>query len=172
MAETALLVPIPEATAAIDPHRVPLTRAGADGIPPHITLLYPFTDTAVLTPERVRQTEQIVGAVPAFDVSLASTSRFELDPPILYLAPDPAAPFVALTQALVAAFPEHPPYDGRYPELVPHLTVAIADAATLGAVEADVARSLPIVARVEEAWLMERDADGRWRLHRRLRLGA
>ena len=70
----------------------------------------------------------------------------------------------------MTAFPEHPPYDGRYPELVPHLTVAIADAATLAAVEADVARSLPIVARVEEAWLMERAADGRWRLRRRLRL--
>jgi 2'-5' RNA ligase len=171
MAETALLVPIPEAAALVDPHRLRLTRAGADGIPPHVTLLYPFTDSAALTAERVQQAAGIVGAVAAFDVSLASTRRFELDPPILYLAPDPAAPFAELTRALVAAFPEHQPYEGRYPELVPHLTVAIADASTLAGAEAEIRPALPIDARVEEAWLMQRDDDGRWRRRDRLALG-
>jgi len=171
MAETVLLVPIPEAAALVDPHRVRLTRAGADGIPPHITLLYPFTDSALLTAERVREAARIVGATGPFDVSLASTSRFELDPPILYLAPDPAAPFAALTRALVAAFPEHQPYDGRHPELVPHLTVAIADTETLAAVEAAISPALPIEARIDEAWLMQRADDDRWRLRQRLELG-
>ena len=168
MAETALLVPVPEAGAVVDHHRVRLTRAGTDGIPPHVTLLYPFTDSAVLTAERVLAVTEIVGATRAFDVSLASTGRFDVDPPILYLAPEPAAPFAALTRALLSAFPEHLPYDGRYPELVPHLTVAIADAATLASVEAEVGPALPIEARVEEAWLMQRDDGGRWRLRERL----
>jgi 2'-5' RNA ligase len=171
MAETVLLVPIPEAAALVDSRRVRLTRAGADGLPPHITLLYPFTDSALLTQERVREAAGIVGAVDPFDVSLASTARFELDPPVLYLAPDPAAPFAAITRALVAAFPEHQPYDGRHPDLVPHLTVAIADAATLAEVEAELGPALPIEARVEEAWLMQRDESDRWRLRQRLDLG-
>jgi 2'-5' RNA ligase len=171
MTETALLVPVPEATAVVDAYRLRLTRAGADGIPPHVTVLYPFTDTARLTPARVREVAAIVAATPAFDVSLAATARFELDPPILYLAPEPAARFAALTRALVAAFPEHRPYAGVHPELVPHLTVAIADAATLDAVEAEVAPSLPLSARATEAWLMERDGDGRWRRRERLPLG-
>ena len=171
MAETVLLVPIPEAAALVDPHRARLTRAGADGIPPHITLLYPFTDSALLSEERVREAAAIVGAVRPFDVSLASTARFDLDPPILYLAPDPAAPFAALTRALVAAFPEHQPYDGRHPELVPHLTVAIADASTLAGVEAELGPALPIEAHVEEAWLMQRNEADRWRLRQRLELG-
>lgn len=171
MAETVLLVPVPEAGVLVDAHRARLTRAGADGIPPHITLLYPFTDSARLTDERVREVVGIVGAVRAFDVSFASTGRFELDPRILYLAPDPAAPFVALTRALVAAFPEHQPYEGRHPELVPHLTVAIADAETLALIDAELAPALPIGARVEEAWLMQRNEGGRWRLRQRLALG-
>jgi len=171
MTETALLVPVPEASALVDPHRRRLTRAGADGIPAHITLLYPFTDTALLKEERVRQVAEIVGGEPAFDVSLERTGRFELEPPILYLAPVPAAPFAALTAALVAAFPEHQPYAGVHPELVPHLTVAIADAATLDAVEAEVAPSLPLAAQVSEAWLMERAGDGRWHRRERLPLG-
>ena len=170
MAETALLVPVLEARSIVDPHRLRLTRAGADGIPPHVTLLYPFTDTERLRAERVQEVARIVGAVRAFDVTLGSTGRFDVDPPILYLVPDPAAPFAALTRALVTAFPEHQPYAGRYPELVPHLTVAIADAAALEPVAAELDPALPIVARVEEAWLMEREASGRWRLRRRFEL--
>lgn len=170
MAETVILVPIVEAAAVVDPYRLRLTAAGPDGIPPHVTLLYPFTDSALLTADRVRQAAAIVGATRSFDVSLAATARFELDPPILYLVPDPAAPFAALTRALVTAFPEHQPYDGRYPELVPHLTVAIADAGTLAEIEVELAAAPPIEARVEEAWLMERDEDGSWRLRDRLAL--
>jgi 2'-5' RNA ligase len=171
MAETAILVPIPEAAALVDPHRVRLTGAGADGIPPHITLLYPFTDSALLTEARRRETARIVDVVHPFDVSLTSSARFDVDPPILYLVPEPAAPFAALTRALVTAFPEHQPYDGRYPELVPHLTVAIADAEVLAPIEAELDRGLPIEARVTEAWLMRRRADGRWRMLQRLELG-
>ena len=172
MAETALLVPVPEAAAVVDAHRLRLTRAGADGIPPHVTLLYPFTDSALLTAERAREAAGIVGSVRAFDISLTMCARFEADPPILYLAPEPAEPFAALTRALVAAFPEHQPYEGRYPGIVPHLTVAIADAATLDPVAAELGAALPVEARVEEAWLMQRAADGgRWRLRERLPLG-
>ena len=172
MAETALLVPVLAARSIVDPHRLRLTRAGADGIPPHVTLLYPFTDSARLKAERVQEVARIVGGESAFDLSLASTARFAVDPPILYLVPEPAAPFAALTRALVTAFPEHRPYAGRYPELVPHLTVAIADAATLESVAAELGPALPIEARVEQAWLMQREASGRWRLRRRFELEA
>jgi 2'-5' RNA ligase len=171
VAETVLLVAIPEAAARVDPYRVRLTRAGADGIPPHVTLLYPFTDSALLTAGRVRAAAEIVGATRAFDVSFHSTGRFELDPPVLYLAPDPAAPFAQLTRALVAAFPEHRPYDGRHAELVPHLTVAIAGAETLAPIEAELSSAPPLDARVTEAWLMQRGENGRWRLLERLALG-
>lgn len=172
MAETVLLVPVPEAAALVDSHRLRLTRAGGDGIPAHITLLYPFTDSELLTDERLRETARIVGGEPAFDLSLDSVERFDVVPPILYLAPEPAAPFAALTRALVAAFPEHRPYEGRYPELVPHLTVAIAAAEVVAPIEAELRPLLPVEARVTEAWLMERAEDGRWRLRERLPLGS
>ncbi len=42
---------------------------------------------------------------------------------VVYLAPDPAEPFVALTEALAAAFPDCPPYGGAFDEPVPHLTI-------------------------------------------------
>jgi 2'-5' RNA ligase len=169
--ETALLVPLPELASTVDRHRLHLTRAGRDGIPPHVTLLYPFTTGAELDPERLAQVGRLVAAVAPFEVAFARAERFDADPPILYLAPEPAAPFAALTAALVAAFPEHPPYDGELEALVPHLTVAIATPDVLDRVEAALVRVLPVRAAVTEAWLMERGADGRWARRHPLPLG-
>jgi len=171
VAETAILVPVPEAAALVDAHRLRLTRAGADGFPPHITLLYPFTDSALLTDGRIRQTAAIVAAEQPLDVSFASTAGFDSEPPILYLAPEPAEPFARLTRALVAAFPEHPPYGRSDADVVPHLTVAIAAAEVLAPVELELLPLLPVTARVTEAWLMQRGGDGRWALRQRLPLG-
>lgn len=45
-------------------------------------------------------------------------------PGVVYLAPKPAALFIAFTQAVVERWPEHQPYGGAYEEIIPHLTVA------------------------------------------------
>ena len=44
-------------------------------------------------------------------------------PRVLYLAPEPAAPFVELTQAIAARWPDHQPYGGEFDSVVPHVTV-------------------------------------------------
>ena len=46
---------------------------------------------------------------------------------MVYLAPEPAAPFVALTEAVGAEFPGFPPYGGAFDEVVPHLTISEAN---------------------------------------------
>jgi hypothetical protein len=70
-----------------------------------------------------------------------------------------------MTAALVAAFPEHPPYGGKYDEVIPHATLAIGDDAVLDEIERELAGSLPIAARAVEATVFEYDAGGRWRPH-------
>lgn len=170
MSETAVVVPVRAAEALVDGHRRRLTRAGADGMPPHITLLYPFTDSTLLSDGRMREVGEIIASCESFRVSLRSVGRFDSDPPILYLVPEPTTPFAALTRALVAAFPEHQPYGGKYPDPAPHLTVAIADSGTLDAIEAELRPSLPIEAHVSEAWLMQRGADESWAVRRRFEL--
>ena len=52
---------------------------------------------------------------------LASVGRW---PDVVYLAPEPDAPFRRLTAALASAFPDYPPYEGAHEEVIPHLTVA------------------------------------------------
>lgn len=166
-----MLIPVPEAAPYVDGYRARFTHAHVVGLPPHVTLLYPFVDSAELTTGVLREVERVVADVDQFEVTFRSVARLEGPPPTLYLVPQPAAPFADLTRALVAAFPAYPPYGGRYEEIVPHLTVATADAATLAPIAAAVSASLPLAAPVVEAWLMQCDERGRWHLRRRLPLG-
>ena len=90
-----------------------------------------------------------VGTVPEFTATFGSTAWFEER--VLWLAPDPAEPFRALTSSVAAAFPDHPPYEGAHDEVVPHLTVGQdSEVETLRAVERQVQSTLPVQKRVTE----------------------
>jgi hypothetical protein len=80
-----------------------------------------------------------------------------------------------LTTAVWDRFPETPPYGGKYPAIVPHLTVAqLTDARRLDAVAAEFAQAaqaeLPIRARATEVTLMD-NRTGRWEISAAIRLG-
>jgi 2'-5' RNA ligase len=93
----------------------------------------------------------------AFDVTFARLDRF---PEILWLAPEPAEPFVAMTEAMVARFPDYPPYGGIHERIVPHLTVAQAE---LDETAARVEPLLPLRSRVEAVVLYEHVDPDSWR---------
>jgi 2'-5' RNA ligase len=172
VAETAIIVPVPEAEAVVGQWRRRYTPSGASGMPAHITLLVPFTDSHALDDDRIGGVRDVLGRFEPVELSLAATAHFEGPPPVLYLEPEPAAPFRAMTEALVDAFPEQPPYGRAHGEIVPHLTVATRlDRENLAAIEAELAGALPIAARPSEAWLMENTADA-WRLRNRFPFGS
>jgi 2'-5' RNA ligase len=62
-----------------------------------------------------------VRSVTTFDVAFRRLSWF--DRSVLWLAPEPAEPFAALTAAVQRAFPGYPPHGGVHADLVHHLTV-------------------------------------------------
>ena len=59
-----------------------------------------------------------------------------------YLAPEPSAPFIALTGALVTEFPQFPPFAGEFATIIPHLTVAHGNAEEAYSVEAELLTNL------------------------------
>ena len=160
MAETAVVALIPELEPLIGDWRRRYTGDGARDMPPHVTLIYPFADAAAAD-ERLETVARVLGAFGPFPVELRATGRFS---ELLYLRPEPAEPFVAMTDALADAFPEFPPYGGGFDAIVPHATVAQADDETLAAIESELITQLPVQARVERAWLVE-NAPAGWRRH-------
>ena len=160
MAETALVVLLPELEPLIGGWRRRYTGDGPRGMPPHVTLIFPFADSAEVD-DRLERLEAVFGAFAPFETALPGTARF---PGLLYLRPEPAEPFAAITEALVEAFPEFPPYGGEFEEIVPHVTVVQGDDEVVAAAERELASQLPVTIRVERAWLVEDTADG-WRRH-------
>ena len=164
---SAVLVAVPEAEPVVGDWRLRYTLDAPAGIPAHVTILFPFVEPARLADAEARLAE-LVAATPAFDVVFARTARW---PEILYLEPDPAEPFVALTRAIEREWPDQPPYGGAHETIVPHLTVAESpDQAVLDRVAASVGPQLPVATSVREASLFVEDHGGRWHEHRRLPL--
>ena len=132
------------------------------GMPAHITLLYPFLSPELIDAAVVEQARAVAAGARRFVFSLARVSRF---PDVLYLAPDPADPFIALTEHLVRQFPAFPPYGGKYEGVVPHLTVAHGSGLEHSCAEAELQSALSanggIACSVSEVVLME-SASGRW----------
>ena len=168
--ETAIIIAVPEAEPIVDMWRRRYTPDGAEGMPAHVTLLYPFTDTSLYTAGRGREIEDVLGGFARFRFRLSSAAYFRGQPSVLYLAPSPPAPFTAMTAALFAQFPEHPPYGGAHDEVIPHLTVAEHDDPdVLSRIEDELDSRLPIEATVSEAQFMEHAPEG-WRVRRRFSL--
>src|SRR5436190_20086405 len=105
MAETAIVVLLPELEPLIGECRRRYTDDGARDMPPHVTLIYPFADTSAVG-ARLDAVARALGGLAPFEIELRETARF---PELLYLSPHPAAPLVAMTEALSDAFPEFPP---------------------------------------------------------------
>jgi 2'-5' RNA ligase superfamily len=164
--ETAIVVLVPEAEPAAGDWRREHMSDGARGMPAHVTVLYPFAPEPDLDAVRA-----LAARAEPFRFTLRAVR--EWPDGVVYLEPDPAAPFIGLTRALVERFPDHQPYEGAFPvdEVVPHLTVVHTDD---GAVRADaaasVAESLPIRCDANEIWLMH-EVNGRWQRHTPFRLG-
>ena len=170
---TAVLVLVPEADPVVGPHRQRFDRAASLGVPAHVTVLFPFVDPAVVDDALVERLASAVRRTPAFDCVFRGCRWFDED--VVWLAPEPAEPFRELTRAVFAEFPDHPPYEGQFEDLAPHLTVGqqpFGSLAELRAAEADVAPLLPVATRVDRAFLLAgSDEPASWRVLHELPLG-
>lgn len=154
---TALLIPVPEADFLHEHGAGDGGLLGVTGLPLHVTVLYPFLETAAISPAVERELAQLAASRPPFEYVLGELDRF---PDALYLAASPAADFIALTRAVEARWPTHPPHGGVFDEIKPHLTLAYRDEPP-GLAQA-VEPLLPIRAIARELVLMARTPDGHW----------
>ncbi|MFD9940677.1 2'-5' RNA ligase family protein [Nonomuraea sp. NPDC059023] len=115
--ETALTVTVPAAEQVVGPWRRRYDPSTAYGVPAHVTVLYPFLDAARVDEGALRE---LFAARERFDLVFERLARF---PGVVYLAPEPAEPVRKLTEAVVARWPQARPYQGKYGEITPHLTV-------------------------------------------------
>jgi 2'-5' RNA ligase len=162
MAQSALILPVPEAEPVVARLRERFDPAARLGVPAHVTLLFPFASPERITAEMLRAARAVVGSTRSFSFRLARIERF---PDTLYLGPEPAAPFVALTEALARQLPEYPPYAGEFDSIIPHLTVAHGTQEELRAAERELRAAWPesgLEVRSCGAVSLIENSSGRW----------
>ena len=143
------------------------TDVAARGIPAHVTVLYPFVPPASLTLAIREVVAGIASAESRFTVRFARVERW---PEVVWLAPEPAAPFARLIGAARAAFPAYPPYGGAIDEPTPHLTIAEGPAFDGDAVSAAANPHLSFERAISALTVIAEQPDGRWRVRWRLPL--
>lgn len=169
--KSAILIPFMEVDDIVDTWRMMLDPARARGIPGHVTVLFPFLHPTGLSLDVERVLREYFVTIPPFDVTFNSTEWF--DDRVVYLEPTPPQPFRAMTHELQKEFPSCVPYEGKYAEAIPHLTLGDgAPLEDLRQAEALVRGYLPIRTQAQHAWLMTGGTEPEsWSVHQSFPLG-
>jgi 2'-5' RNA ligase len=149
---SALVITVPRAAPLVEGW---LERTAgmkpSQGVPAHVTVLFPFVPAERIDEALLEELRALFAGFEPFGFTLPRLARF---PTTLYLDPEPAGPFRALTQAVAERWPEHQPYEGAFDEVVPHLTAAQGEPDLLDLAEAEIAPKLPLVGRASEVTLL------------------
>jgi len=142
--------------------------AASVGVPPHVTIVFPFLAPDRLTADVRHRLAALAATQRPFDVRFARVERF---PTVVYLAPEPSAPFTRLTEAVVDLFPDFPPHGGAFEEVIPHLTITEAGEAPFEEIAAQAEATLPFSRPVTRLEVLAEGGEGRWHGRWRIPLG-
>jgi hypothetical protein len=155
------MVVVAEAEPVVARLRFQLDPVARLGVPAHVTVLFPFIPASGIRDDVMVRLAALFRTVPAFTHNFVRTAWF--GDQALWLDSDAAAVFRSLTQLVWSAFPAYPPFEGRFDEVVPHLTIADhGPVDEMQAAERTVQRHLPINAITQAVTLMVEQPSGRW----------
>lgn len=161
MSSSGLVLLAPALEPAIADLRARHDPAARQGMPAHLTVLYPFMDPVEIGPTQRARIAEVFRGFEGLELTFSRIGRF---PEVLWIAPEPAQPIVAMVRALSEAFPAFPPYGGQFDTVIPHITVAHGESFDLAALEPELRRRLetPIRQRVDAVSLFT-TVRRRWR---------
>ena len=170
---TGLLIPVAADVLVRDFRRRYNAATVARRLPPHITVLFPFTRGVDVAADYGADLAAHFARFEPFAAELTGVGQFDR---FVWLAPEPRERFVELVRATCARFPQFPPYEQEGGEPEPHLTVGAVDASDPTEPVARVARielqpRLPFEFTVDSVWLFEEQEDGTFEATTRYGLG-
>ncbi len=165
--DTALVLLVPEAEAVVRSWRSEHDPSATEGMPAHVTVLYPFIAEGDLNDDTLDEIAAIGSGWRPIEVDFAEFGRF---PQVLWLKPNGTSCVELITQVR-SRWPECLPYGQSSLEVIPHLTVTDgASEHVVARAQADIAPHLPLKATISAIALMAFDGS-RWVRRREFSLG-
>jgi 2'-5' RNA ligase len=161
MTESVVLVPV-DAGPLVQELRLQYDPSAKAGVPPHVTLMFPFLPTSELTEAKIRALKTMIGGEDRFEFSLSRVSEFEQG--VVYLEPEPAEPFIRLTRKIGDLFGLLP-FGGEFGDTpVPHLTLTVPESRmTRDQIATQLVSLLPIPLFAHQAWVMVGSNSSMWK---------
>lgn len=122
------------------------------GVMAHLTLLSPFLSESAVDDAVVAELERYFAGEGTFGFELTGVSTLPGGP--TYLTPEPAGVFRELAEGVARLFPTLSPYDGRFADLVPHVSVRLLDGEDATSLSTELGHRLPIECFVSTATLV------------------
>jgi 2'-5' RNA ligase len=97
--ESVVLVPVLDTGPLVRELRLQYDPSAKAGVPPHVTLMFPFLPPSELTEAKVNALAVLLSGEERFEFSLTRVREFEQG--VVYLEPEPAEPFILLTRRSV-----------------------------------------------------------------------
>ncbi len=155
-------ISLPMLIAQIDTWRKPTVEVANLGVPPHITLLYPWRNAPV-SPNDLTELSQLLISFQPFELCFNRLETFQAG--VIYLALEDESVPRAIMKKLFEGFPDTKPYDGIFIDPTPHVTVVKAKKDELEKLRLEITQALelPIKILVKEITVMEEDSEGYWK---------
>ena len=96
--KSALMVLVPQSEAVVRPFRDRYDPSAAEGVPAHITVLYPFKSPDKIDDATLCQLRDYFLCLEPIPFSLSTIGRLPTE--VLYLVPQPDEPFRQLTLSI------------------------------------------------------------------------
>jgi hypothetical protein len=163
MAQFLIMVRVPEVEPHVARLRARLDPSAKRGLGAHVTVLHWNMPADGLDPTALERIAAAVSVLAPFDYRITRLARF---PGTLYLAAEPAAPFVLLRDRLAAALRMGEPGRGVQEPLIPHVSVVRKSVSDDREAEAELTtmleRCAPISCACRQIVLLE-NSTGSWR---------
>ena len=161
--ESAIILPFPELSPMVDVWRTASVDVAEKGVPPHITLLYPWRSGAVSRAD-IDLVVQACQKTARFIVLFNCVDYFSGG--AVYLGLEDNRDVLALMQSIWQVFPESPPYAGQHDGSIPHLTIAQTNPASVSVDSGEISQALeaelPVTANVDHVAIISQDSNGWW----------
>ena len=139
MTRTAITINFPELAELVDQWRLETVEEAKNGVPPHITLLFPWVSSAISQFD-IAALSRLCGQTQRFEVEFEAVRYF--DRGTIYLSLKDDQDVRRLSKKIWAEYPDFPPYDGLHSDPISHLTVAEGDTGNIQDLFAEITLSL------------------------------
>jgi 2'-5' RNA ligase len=169
--ETALVIVVDDAGPFDDVRREFAAATLARGVPFHVTLQYPFAPREDVTQTLLHHLRTFAGRRRSLDFALTRVASW---PRVVYAVPEPDDALRSCMHALWAEFPQWPPCEGAFSDVVPHATLAedVDGPDVRDEIASRLEPHLPRQCQARDVVLLEEFEPDRWRERERFPFGA